>query len=71
MYIFVKKDSETEFIKNAGGEWIPYLNGQIEKEKIYEHVNRKKFITGWYKTVKKVGKNCYKVRYYKRIGAEQ
>ena len=75
MYRFVSTDVERNIIKNASGKWIPYRDGRVGNVVVYEHVDSKDFISGWYKTVTKVknqdGTYTNWVRFYKRVGAKK
>lgn len=73
IYRYVKTEAEKNFIKKAGGKWIRYREGCIKNIAIYEHVDSRDFVTGWYRTVEKVrnqeGTYTSWVRYFRRVGS--
>lgn len=72
VYRFVSSEAERSIIKNEGGKWIPLKGSKDRNLKIYEHVSKNDFITGWYKTVTRKrnmdGSYTNWVRYYRRVG---
>ena len=75
IYQYVGTESEKNDIKNVGGKWIPYRRGKMTNVTVYEHVDSKDFVTGWYKTITKV-RNCDGTktncaRYFRRVGVKK
>lgn len=72
IYSVVDKVIATRAIKQMGGSWIPYAEGRIGNKVVYEHVDTRNFITGWYKVRTKItysdGSYTYEYNYYKRVG---
>lgn len=67
MYQYVGTEAEVNYIKNAGGKWIAYRNGKMTNVVVYEHVDARDFVTGWYRTINTISKRA---RYFKRVGAK-
>lgn len=74
LYKIVDKVVAIRSIKQLGGSWIPYAEGRIGNKVVYEHVDTRNFITGWYKVRVKInypdGSYIYEYSYYKRVGEE-
>lgn len=72
IYRNVDKVDASRAINQIGGTWIAYAEGRIGNKVVYEHVDIRNFITGWYKIRVKIdypdGSYIYKYSYYKRVG---
>lgn len=72
LYRNVDKAYASRVIKQIGGKWIPYEKGRIGNKLVYEHVDTRNFITGWYKIRVKInypdGSHIYEYSFYKREG---
>lgn len=74
IYRYAGTESEINYIKNVGGKWIPYREGKTTNVVVYEHVDGKDFVTGWYRTVTRVknhdGTITKRARYFRRVGVK-
>lgn len=75
VYRYAGTEAEVNYIKNAGGKWIAYREGKITNVVVYEHVDARDFVTGWYRTVTSIknpdGTVSRRARYFKRVGAKK